>query len=218
MKDKQTEIEDNSKVKIEKKHKFRFWKTLIITICVFVLLISVAQYVLYYFAFPLLKEKICESVHKNTNGLYQMNFDDIKLNILTTSISLTNFTLKPDTTVYLKLKDENNYNRAIYNVSVSDFEINNIKLKSIFGSRELGINNIFMKNPVIRLAGKPDEKSKGKYDAVHKDLYPLISKYFGSVSVNDIEITNGYFDFYKKITDDKEMAMVGNINISMFNY
>ncbi|MCQ2974582.1 MAG: hypothetical protein MJ211_07190 [Bacteroidales bacterium] len=218
MKDKQTEIEDNSKVKIEKKHKFRFWKTLIITICVFVLLISVAQYVLYYFAFPLLKEKICESVHKNTNGLYQMNFDDIKLNILTTSISLTNFTLKPDTTVYLKLKDENNYNRAIYNVSVSDFEINNIKLKSIFGSRELGINNIFMKNPVIRLAGKPDEKSKGKYDAVHKDLYPLISKYFGSVSVNDIEITNGYFDFYKKITDDKEMAMVGNINISMFNF
>ncbi len=212
------DIEPEKAVEKQPKKKRKFWKFLLKLFVVLAVVVGVAQYVLYYYAFPLLKEKICQNVSDQTNGLYTINFDDIRLNFLGRSILLTNFTMKADTTVYLQLKEQMAYNRAIYNISVANFAIKNIRLSSIFGSRHLRIKSIELIRPVIRLAGKPDDKHKGKYDAIHKDLYPLISNYFNKVEVKNISVTDGFFDFYKTVTDENEMAVVGNINIALSDF
>ena len=212
------DIEPEKAVEKQPKKKRKFWKFLLKLFVVLAVVVGVAQYVLYYYAFPLLKEKICQNVSDQTNGLYTINFDDIRLNFLGRSILLTNFSMKADTSVYMQLKEQMAYNRAIYNISVGNFAIKNIRLSSIFGSRRLRIKSIELDRPVIRLAGKPDDKHKGKYDAIHKDLYPLISNYFNKVEIKKISVTNGFFDFYKTVTDDKEMAVVGNINIAMNDF
>ena len=212
------DIEPEKAVEKPAKKKRRFWKFLLKLFVVLAVVVGVAQYVFYYYALPLLKQKICQTVTDNTNGLYSIDFDGIRLSVLGRSIWLTNFTMKADTSVYMQLKEQMAYNRAIYNISVGNFAIKNIRLSSIFGSRRLRIKSIELDRPVIRLAGKPDEKNKGKYDAIHKDLYPLISNYFTKVEIKKISVTDGFFDFYKTVTDDKEMAVVGNINIAMNDF
>ena len=94
------DIEPEKAVEKQPKKKRKFWKFLLKLFVVLALVVGVAQYVLYYYAFPLLKEKICQNVSDQTNGLYTINFDDIRLNFLGRSILLTNFTMKADTTVY----------------------------------------------------------------------------------------------------------------------
>ena len=136
------DIEPEKAVEKPAKKKRRFWKFLLKLFVVLAVVVGVAQYVLYYYAFPLLKEKICQNVSDQTNGLYTINFDDIRLNFLGRSILLTNFSMKADTSVYMQLKEQMAYNRAIYNISVANFAIKNIRLSSIFGSRRLRIKSI----------------------------------------------------------------------------
>ena len=117
------DIEPEKAVEKPAKKKRRFWKFLLKLFVVLAVVVGVAQYVFYYYALPLLKQKICQTVTDNTNGLYSIDFDGIRLSVLGRSIWLTNFTMKADTSVYMQLKEQMAYNRAIYNISVGNFAI-----------------------------------------------------------------------------------------------
>ncbi|MBR4266212.1 MAG: hypothetical protein IKQ46_09175 [Bacteroidales bacterium] len=197
-------------------HKHKRGKPWFITLSVIALIFGAVQYVLYYFAFPLLKEKICESVHTKSNGLYTMNFDNIKINLVGKGIELVNFSLTSDTTVYYKLRDSINYNKAIYNISVDNLKIKNISITALLRDR-LWINKIELVNPTIRLTAKPySNKEQKKYDAFHKDLYPIISQWFKSLQINYIECYDGYFDFHTKV-ENKQGIQVAKIDIFLNN-
>lgn len=201
------------------KKKFS-WKKLTVALSIIVLLMGAVQYVGYYCAVPLLKERICNSVNKKSKGLYTMDFSDLKINFIGQEIILEDFQLKADTSVYLHRIDNEQYNKAIYNISVDRLEIKHIGLKSFFSKNELYIKAIDMTSPVIRLVGKPD-KSKGgkaKYDAVHTDLYPLLKPYFHSLNIRKIGITGGYFDFHMRIQDREEQFGVSKIDITLRNF
>ncbi len=201
------------------KKPFR-WKRLLAVLLILAALMGAVQYVGYYCAVPLLKEHICQAVNKKSKGLYTMDFSDLKINFIGQEIILEDFQLKADTSVYLRRIDEEQYNKAIYNISVDKLEIKHIGLKSFFSKNELYIKAINMTSPVIRLVGKPD-KSKGgkaKYDAVHTDLYPLLKPYFNSLNIRRIGITDGFFDFHMRIHDNEEQFGISKIDINLRNF
>ncbi len=201
------------------KKPFR-WKRLLAVLLILAALMGAVQYVGYYCAVPLLKDYICQSVNKKSKGLYTMDFSDLKINFIGQEIILEDFQLKADTSVYLRRIDEEQYNKAIYNISVDRLEIKHIGLKSFFSKNELYIKAINMTSPVIRLVGKPD-KSKGgkaKYDAVHTDLYPLLKPYFNSLNIRKIGITDGFFDFHMRIHDNEEQFGISKIDITLRNF
>lgn len=193
------------------------WKSLIKTLIIIGVVVGVAQYVFYYHAFPLLKEKICQNVRLKSQGLYTMDFDDVKINILGQRIILENFTLNADTSVYLYRIENEHYNKAIYNISVKKLLINHIGLKSFFSKNELYIKEIYMDSPKVRLVGKPDksQNTKVKYDAVHTDLYPLLKPYFDALNIRKIKIKDGFFDFHMRIQDSKQQFGISQIDIEL---
>lgn len=213
------ENKENSTNKLQKKEKksHKFVKKIVFLLIFFAILTSIAQYVMFYYALPLLKTSICDKISQKSQNLYSINFDSLKINILTRSITLHNFTLSPDTAVYINLVKDKNYNKAIYNINIAELEIKNIKLSSIFGSKTLKIKELTFNQPIVRLVNKPNAKRGIKYDAIHNDLYPMLKNFFEEIVVNKINIIKGYFDFYLKITDEKQKAVVGKINIVLEN-
>lgn len=199
----------------KKGRRRRNWLT---TFAIFALIISAIQVVCYFFAFPLLKEKICESVHIKSNGLYTMNFDGIRINFVGKGFELDNFTLVSDTAVYLKLIDSIDYNKAIYNISVNKLAVKNISVWALLKD-DLKINKIILDNPTIRLTGKPKGNAdKKKYDAIHNDLYPLLSQWFNSLKIYNIAVKEGYFDFHLRLQDEKQFFEVSKIDINLKNF
>lgn len=196
------------------------WKSLIKTLITLSVLVGAMQYVCYYHAFPLLKEKICQGVRNKSQGLYTMDFDDFRINFLGQRLILENFSLKADTSVYLDRIAREHYNKAIYNISVKELKINHIGLKSFFSKNELYIKEISMDSPVVRLVGKPDksQNTKVKYDAVHTDLYPLLKPYFNSLNIRKIAIKNGFFDFHMRIQDNRQQFGISQIDITLHKF
>lgn len=196
--------------------KFR-WKRLMVALSVMALLMGALQYVGYYCAVPLFKDRICNAVQQKSKGLYTMDFSDLRINFIGQSITLENFSVKADTAIYLERIESEHYNKAIYNVSVSSLNIKHIGLKSFFSKNELYIKAITMDSPVIRLVGKPDksEVTKAKYDAVHTDLYPLLKPYFDALNIRRIEIRDGFFDFHMNIHANQEQFGISKIDITL---
>src|SRR5690606_3320975 len=52
-----------------------------------------------------LPEQLKQTIHKETKGMYQLEFDQMDVSLLTGSIHLNNIQLNPDTGVYAKLKN-----------------------------------------------------------------------------------------------------------------
>ncbi len=196
------------------------WKTLTKLLLTAALIVGALQYVGYYCAYPLLKDRICNGVHKKSQGLYTMDFSDFRIDLLGQKIILDSFSLRADTAVYLQRIEREHYNKAIYNISVESLKINHIGIKSFFSNNELYIKEIMMQSPEIRLVGKPDKSKneKVKYDAVHTDLYPLLKPYFDALNIRKIVINDGYFDFRLRISDNQEQFGISKIDITLRNF
>lgn len=214
---------DNNDIQeVTPKRKHHIAKNLAKFLLTTAIIVGVLQYVCYYHALPIAKERLCQAVKKQTHGLYTMDFADIKINFLGKSITLDSFSLTADTTKYLQLVQHENYNKAIYNISVEQLTIDNIGLKSFFSQNELYIKQVEMISPEVRLVGKPHKNTEadrsGKYDAIHKDLYPMISQYFDALNIRNIKIQNGYFDFRTKISQSSRKVEISKINITLKNF
>ena len=214
-KNKTTDLQEKKNVSLQKdsrKCPKKVKKLIFFLISCFVFIATI-QYVLFYFALPLLKDNICQRINKKTENLYAIDFDSLNVNFLARSLTLHNFSLRPDTAVYLNFLEKFDYNKAIYNIDVDKLTIKNISLSSLFSSKSLKINELNLEKPSVRLVKKPKDSNNGKYDAVHRDLYPMLKTFFDELFINKLSISDGYFDFYLKITDEKQKAVVGKINL-----
>ena len=193
-------------------------KTLIKILIPLALIIGALQYVCYYHALPIVKSRVCNAVYNNSKGLYTMDFKGLRINLLAKTIELDSFSLRPDTAAYLRRIEQEHYNKAIYNISVDRLVIETIGLKSFFSKNELYIKEIALEHPEVRLAGKPDKTDqKIKYDAVHTDLYPIVSQFFNALNIRHIDIKDGLFDFHTKISEN-HLFGISKIDISLRNF
>lgn len=193
-------------------------KTLIKILIPLILIIGALQYVFYYHAYDIVKNRACDAVYNSSKGLYTMDFKGLRINLLAKTIELDSFSLRPDTTVYLRRIEQEHYNKAIYNIAADKLIIENIGLKSFFSKNELYIKEINIQHPVVRLVGKPDKTDqKIKYDAVHTDLYPIVSQFFDAMNIRNIDIKDGYFDFRTKISENQRFG-ISKIDINLKNF
>ena len=189
-------------------------KRLIKTLLIIAVILSVLQYVFYYYALPIMKDGLCNIVNRSSNGLYSMNFDGFRINFLSKSFEIDNFSLSADTAVYLKRISEKDYNKGIYNISAKKIAVKNVSFFALLRDR-LRINIIELENPKVSLVAKPKKSEGKKYDAVHNDLFPAIEPFLNALIVNSIKINDGYFDFNTKVENEKRNIEVSKIDITL---
>ena len=189
-------------------------KRLIKTLVIIAVILSVLQYVFYYYALPIMKDGLCNIVNRSSNGLYSMNFDGFRINFLSKSFEIDNFSLSADTAVYLKRISEKDYNKGIYNISAKKIAVKNVSFFALLRDR-LRINIIELENPKVSLVAKPKKNEGKKYDAVHNDLFPAIEPFLNALIVNSIKINDGYFDFNTKVENEKRNIEVSKIDITL---
>ncbi len=204
---------------IKQKHSRRF-RWLYRSLIGIVLLLLLVQTAFFYFAEPILKNWITQKVYEESKGVYHIEFDNIRVNISTRSIRVKGFKLKPDVELYRKYKREGKTDKALYAINFSEFVIRNINVYKLYLNRDLYIRRILIKRPLVRIIELPEdaEKKNEKYDAVHEDLYPAISKYLNSLSIKNIDLINGYFDFFIRKDESKMVSTAHNITVGLTRF
>ncbi len=200
----------------EKHKRYVFWKTVLTVLVLFVL----TDLFLWYFSTPVLRSGIQSFVEKESKGLYTVEFDRIYLELTTTSLKLENFKLIPNIEVYKKRKKNKNIKIALYKVSFEKLSFKRLHVLKLYNNNELIFNEISIDKPKIRIIGLPDkkEKSDDKYDAVHNDLYSIVSPYFKKLACKEISINQGQFYFFLKHSDKEEKTAAEKISIKLYNF
>ncbi len=144
---------------------------------------------------PLLSTKIKEGVTNASNGLYQINFQDIHLNVLTGTAVLDSITLMPDTTVFAQLKAKKEAPTHLFRIKLDHLKISRVGLLNAYFNKKINLTAIILDHPSIDMVY---HKVTKKTDTIKdtRTLYQQISKSLKSISVAQIKVIDADFDYY----------------------
>ena len=143
---------------------------------------------------PVLSQKLKEAVAQGTDSLYHITFSDAELHVFKGNAALHNIVLKPDTTVYHKLKRLGKAPNNLYELRVKRLSINNIRALKFYFSKKLEVGQITLTAPQINISKHLDKQT----DTTAKDkrtLYKKISKNIKFIRVNHINLNDAHFTY-----------------------
>ena len=162
---------------------------------------------------PLLTEQIKEGVSNGSNHLYNINFKDIHLNLVTGTVVLDSISLYPDSAVFIKLKAVKKAPTHLFRIRVAHLKLNRAGILTAYFKKKIAINLIVLDNPSIDMV----YNKVPKRTATLKDdltLYQQISKSLKSISVKAIKIIDADFDYYNGL---KKLNAVKHLSINVKN-
>lgn len=177
-----------------------------------------------FFAKPILKKTIAQKIYSSTNGVYKLEFNNVKINILSGHFLLTDFELSPDTNAYFKnLPDEG---KNLYYIELDTFEIKRIRfLKLLKKDNSFSIEELYLSNPRLKVFGlKPKdttskfEQKSASYETVKTDVISSAFSFVNSVDIKKITISNGNFDFLKPRADNPNPFSINSITFILNDF
>lgn len=178
-----------------------------------------AQGVLYYFANPLLNGLIRRVVHQQTQGLYELRFSDLKIDMSRRSIELTGVRLIPDEQVYQQLLAEGQVQSSLYNIVVPRLRLNGVDSYSLAQHRSLNIQEIILTRPIVKLIAAPGKKKKKiSYLRLQEDIYPTMARFIQAIEIGRIHLNKGYFNLRNNHQKQASKTSVAQINIELEHF
>ncbi|WP_242929053.1 hypothetical protein [Pontibacter vulgaris] len=126
-------------------------------------LLMFALVALYFLAEPLVERYIKKQVAQQTEGLYQIDFKELKLYLRSRSITLHGVHFYPDTTVVRQLKEKEQANRSLFDIQTPSIKIEHIHLTDLIFNNQLSINTVVVAHPEITQLLNKSVKKNEKY-------------------------------------------------------
>lgn len=176
-----------------RKRKFWYWVGGIAG--AIIILLGIAALVLSAKWKPTLTTKIKDGVKEASKGLYQINFKDIHLNLLTGTAVLDSISLMPDTTVFNQLKVNKEASTHLFRIKLAHLKISRVGVLTAYFKKKVALKAIILDQPSIDMIYHKVSKRR---DTAKKEqtLYELISKSLKSISIGQIKVQDADFDYY----------------------
>jgi len=144
---------------------------------------------------PLLREKITESVHTASGGLYRIEFKDLHVNLFTGSVTFDSLKLLPDTAVFYQLKAKRKAPSHLFTIRMANLKLSRIQVLTTYFQKKLYIRTIVLNKPSIDMVY---HKVIRQADTLREErtLYEQLSKTLKSVQVGHIQMADADFDYY----------------------
>lgn len=182
-----------SKTTFYRRRKFWYWFGGILG--AFILLLGIGALILSAKWKPTLTTKIKEGVSNASNNLYQINFKDIHLNVLTGTAVLDSISLMPDTIVFQQLKEKKQAPTHLFRIKLAHLKISRVGILSAYFKKKVALSAIILDHPSIDMIyHKVPRRSDTVKD--ERTLYQQISKSLKSISVGQIKVVDADFDYY----------------------
>lgn len=158
---------------------------------------------------PTLTTKIKEGVSNASNGLYQIDFKDIHLNLLTGTVVLDSIKLTPDTSVFNQLREKKQAPTHLFRIKLAHLKLSRVGILTAYFKKKVALSAIILDNPSIDMIY---HKIPKRSDTVKDDrtLYQQISKSLKSIAVGQIKVVDADFDYYngkKKLNQVKHLSI-----------
>ncbi len=183
-------------------------------VVIFLILAGSAFFINRYWS-PIVSEKLKDIVKNSTGGLYEINFKEARLQILTGQITISNITLKVDSAVYGKMKLAHTAPNNTYLLRVKKMVISRIHPFNLYFNRRLEITKIILSAPQLsvyyQLNHAKDTLVKDKRTLYQQLSGSLKMIHIGKIMLNDVVL---HYEYHKPaktvITDLKDLNLSAN--------
>jgi hypothetical protein len=153
------------------------------------LISGLAIYLNYYWK-PIITERIKEAIHQSTDGLYRIDFDNVRINFVTGRMNILNIRFTPDTLVYNAMKRESIAPRHLYKVAVAELILKRIQPWKVYFDRDLEMGSIEINHPSLELNFTDLKSNNGTLKGNRRTAYQRLAPYLKSVKIGDIIFKN----------------------------
>ncbi|WP_343531204.1 hypothetical protein [Pedobacter sp.] len=190
-----------------RRRKFWYWAGGVVG--AIVILLGIVALVLSAKWKPTLTTKIKDGVKEASKGLYQINFKDIHLNLLTGTAVLDSISLMPDTAVFNQLRVGEEAPAHLFKIKLAHLKISRVGILTAYFKKKVSLTAIILDQPSIDMIYHkvPKRKVTSKKE---QTLYELISKSLKSISVGQIKVQDANFDYYngkQKLNSVKHLSI-----------
>lgn len=135
-------------------------------------------------------EYLQELITKESKGLYQLEYEEIDLNILTKSINIRNIELyaTPEN------REDSINAKNIYEAQVGEVKISLESVIRIYTDKELVVDGIEVIDPLLYMTKINPEKNPLKFGRETGELYDVISEYLDLLQINYLKVRSGTVD------------------------
>jgi hypothetical protein len=184
------------------------WRWALYLIIIFgCLLASFATYVNYRWK-PILSAKIKTAVSTATNGLYTIDFENIRTNILSGRISVKNIVFLPDTSIFSKMSTDSVAPRHLYKVEVNELILKKVHPWKTYFNGVLEMGSIVIDKPKLQVIFTNSKRNKVTTKPDVRTAWQRLSPYLKSLKVNNIIFQDADFQYV-----DQSIAPVRTTNL-----
>ncbi|MEI6886068.1 MAG: hypothetical protein WCO02_16370 [Bacteroidota bacterium] len=214
-----------------KPKKHRLLKILIRLVSGLIILIALLILAVYisfnFFGTKILREMMQRKIYASSQGLYSIDFSDIKINIFTRDISILDFSLIPDTAQYRKMKLQGTAKKNLYKITYQRLHLHKLNFRELYANRAIHLRQMSIARPEILLMGFPDTltSKKGSFKNVYEDVYPLASQIFKEIQIDSIYVERARISSAKEGKPGKQSlgqyefsAILRDVSINPFSY
>ena len=163
---------------------------------------------------PILTERIKETISSSSDSLYNIDFSDVDISLVSGDVSFKNIVFKADTTVYKRMKAAGTAPRHLYQAELSALTLKHVHPWKVYFKRELEMNALIISNPKVQVFfenvyEKPDTIK------VKKTIYQHLSKYLKSVAVGSIVLRDVSFKYIDHTLPDQEVASIEKASVTI---
>lgn len=182
-----------------------FFTRKFIVLCVTIpAIIAVLVLGIYYSGKFFAEDILNQIVQKETNGVYQLNFETVDVDLLEKQIRVNNLVLRLDSTRDITVLDANN----IYEISLETLIIDLESIFPFYFDKELVITNVRVVDPEIEMVSlKSDNKTAFSLEA--GNMYQAISDYLKVLKIDYFRIQDGELNY------DNNKFSLGSINFKI---
>jgi hypothetical protein len=173
-----------------------------------VLLAALAVYLNSYWK-PIVSERIKKTILASTDGLYLIDFDNVRVNFISGRMTIKNIRFAPDTLIYNKMKLLGTAPKHLYKVAIAELVLKRIQPWKIYLDRNLEMNSLEIEHASLELSFT-DLKNTKTHLEDQRSAYQRLAPYLNSVKIANIIFKNSdlkYIDHSSKT--NKSVALKG---------
>lgn len=169
---------------------------------------------------PYAERFIKKQVAESTEGLYSLDFEDIRINLLTGTLVLQELTLAPDSSVHRQQREAGEASPLLIEVEAPRFEISGIKLIKALISNQIDISRVILEDPLITLVSDDKVESKNGNDQAKagKGKGGGITDFMESLEVGEIHLQEGTFRHMNLGSPDALRHEVPHISLRILDF
>ncbi len=186
----------------------------------FVFLIIIGAGTLVYFkAEDYINKNLSGFVEKKSNGLYHLDFENVKLQLKPVSITFSAISLTTDEKISNEILKKHP-NKTFYSFRSPKLKLSEIKLFELFRNQLFDCRNITMVQPEFSISGKGilKKNSAKNLDKMFFEFRPLFKKWVKRVKIGEIDFVDANYKLYHSITDSKQFSNARNVTISIKHF